>query len=276
MDPEEHGDLRIMANEDRETPRHRPTPDAHVIQMEDVGPVDWQKVMAELEQAAEEEIAAAEKQISREHQNARRARQAESAPQDDVEKTEEDVAARRAADRQAEVLEEEELDDDPISSALLDDDLEDEEEDSPIDISVDDDDFPSAELLVDSEPEANRYDEIRNRKSMGIPQEDRATFDDFAEILCSVNTALNQLRRFEKEHPYLMAPNIYRFWEENLQETATIMFRELHSLRNGKQNKEYDKRNVCSECHHVFMYPLPEGLCDECRSKKATRGSAPY
>ncbi|MBI5155518.1 hypothetical protein HZA57_09805, partial [Candidatus Poribacteria bacterium] len=92
----------------------------------------------------------------------------------------------------------------------------------------------------------------------------------------SVNTAANLLKKFEQSHPYLIAPNVFRSWEDNLKETATLMFREFHNLRNGKARKTYDKRYVCQECHTVFMMPIPGGVCDECKGKKTKNGAAPY
>ncbi|MCB2153925.1 hypothetical protein KQI84_03510 [bacterium] len=121
-----------------------------------------------------------------------------------------------------------------------------------------------------------RYEELCKTPSMKIESEDLKIINELSEILSSVNTAVNQLKRFEEKHPYLIAPNVFRVWEDNLKETATIMFREFHNLRNGKKKKVYDKRYVCNECHSVFMMPLPEGICDECRSRKAAEGAAPY
>ena len=121
-----------------------------------------------------------------------------------------------------------------------------------------------------------RYEELCKTPSMKIETEDLKVINELSDILSAVNSAISQLKRFEEKHPYLIAPNVFRVWEDNLKETSSIMFREFHNLRNGKKKKVYDKRYVCNECHSVFMMPLPEGICDECRSRKASEGSAPY
>ena len=96
-----------------------------------------------------------------------------------------------------------------------------------------------------------------------MKRDDLDVFGELSEIMSSVNSALNRLQVFQRKHPYLVAPNILRHWEENLRETSTLMTREFHALRNGKDNKTYDKRCVCNICHTVYMEPLPEdGICD--------------
>lgn len=50
-------------------------------------------------------------------------------------------------------------------------------------------------------------------------------------VLTEVNRAINLLRKFEQAHPYLIAPNIFRVWEDGLRETSLMMTREYHRLR---------------------------------------------
>lgn len=121
----------------------------------------------------------------------------------------------------------------------------------------------------------SRYEELCKKKTMAMDPGDFEVFDELSDVLSCVNSALNKLKAWEKKHPYLVAPNILRMWEDNLKETSTVMLREFHQLRNGRQQKQYDKRFVCSKCHAVFMSPLPNGICDECRASEAPR-SAPY
>ncbi len=56
--------------------------------------------------------------------------------------------------------------------------------------------------------------------------------EEFTKILSAINTANNQLRKFEQNHPGLVAPNILRVWEDGLKETSTVMFREYYRMRN--------------------------------------------
>ncbi len=125
-------------------------------------------------------------------------------------------------------------------------------------------------------PNMSRYEELCKKPSMTIKREDLKVIDELSEILGSVNTALRMLQGFEKTYEHNIPKQKFRLWEENLKDTAMIMYREFHALRNGKQQKTYDKRCICTCCHGVFMVPLPDGLCDECRSRKTTKSAAPY
>lgn len=53
----------------------------------------------------------------------------------------------------------------------------------------------------------------------------------FSEILSAINTSMNQLRKFEANHPTIIAPNVYRVWEDGLKEASLVMFREFTHLR---------------------------------------------
>lgn len=129
------------------------------------------------------------------------------------------------------------------------------------------------------EPPARRpskIEELMKKPSMTVPTEDLAVMTEMSNILSHVNAAYNALQKFGADHPYLVAPNILRMWEDNLKETSTVMMREFHNMRHGRQKKSYDKRCICSECHSVFMFPLPDGVCDECRHRPKDIQSGAY
>jgi hypothetical protein len=60
-----------------------------------------------------------------------------------------------------------------------------------------------------------------------------------SEVLTSVNSALNQLKRFETSHKAVIAPNIFRVWEDSLRETATVMTREFRRLREVQETSSH-------------------------------------
>ncbi len=113
----------------------------------------------------------------------------------------------------------------------------------------------------------SKLQELMNRPSMSVDDDAMAVMTELSNILSNVNAALNGVQKFSADHPALIAPNIYRMWEDNLKETSTMMLREFTNLRHGKKARTYDKRTICKECHSVFMLPLPDGVCDECRDK---------
>ena len=122
----------------------------------------------------------------------------------------------------------------------------------------------------------NRIEELMKKPSMTVPSEDLAVMTEMSNILSHVNAAYNAVQKFGADHPYLVAPNILRMWEDNLKETSTVMMREFHNMRHGRQKKAYDKRCICNECHSVFMFPLPDGVCDECRHRPKDIQSGAY
>lgn len=125
--------------------------------------------------------------------------------------------------------------------------------------------------------ELSLYDQIRKKAAAPKPTitaDDLRTLDELAEILASVNGALTLLDGFEKHHPDAVTERTRAGWRHNLKETSSIMLREFHMLRHGKQNKTYDPRCVCTACHTVALFPLPDGLCDECRGKQNRPGGA--
>ncbi len=111
-----------------------------------------------------------------------------------------------------------------------------------------------------------KYEELAKKRAVTISEEDLKTLDELADILSSVNIASSLLDGFVQHHPDAVQPRILEGWKHNLKETAQIMMREFHQLRNGKENKTYDPRTVCTVCHTVYLAPLPDGICDECRA----------
>lgn len=120
----------------------------------------------------------------------------------------------------------------------------------------------------------NKLKELMNKPAMKVSTEDVVVMEELSSILSQINSAANGLKKFERDHPYLIAPNILRMWEDNLKETSTVMLREFHNLRNGRQAKTYDPRCVCTSCRTVHMVPIPGGVCDECLSQKNRPGGA--
>lgn len=59
----------------------------------------------------------------------------------------------------------------------------------------------------------------------------RQMIERFSEILTAVNTPMNQLKKFEAAHPTIIAPNVYRVWEDGLKEASLVLFREFSRLR---------------------------------------------
>ena len=98
--------------------------------------------------------------------------------------------------------------------------------------------------------------------------EKRLLGNEFSEIIKMLNQALERLQRFREEYPYLIAPNVFETIEENLKENSHIMLRELQNMMRA-EGPYYQKKYVCKNCHQVFLMSLPDGLCDECRSKNS-------
>jgi hypothetical protein len=72
-----------------------------------------------------------------------------------------------------------------------------------------------------------------------VIEEGTAAPEYLSEVLTSVNSALNQLKRFETSHKAVIAPNIYRVWEDSLRETATVMTREFRRLREAQETSSH-------------------------------------
>jgi hypothetical protein len=133
---------------------------------------------------------------------------------------------------------------------------------------------------VDATPTTDRplskYEELIRTPSMKMERADLGVMTEFSQIIALVSNAARAADAVEKKHPGQVPERLIRLWRDNLRETSTVMLRELHAMRNGRQQKKYDKRCVCVECHSVFMVPLPgDGVCDACRAAKAPR-TGPY
>ncbi len=117
----------------------------------------------------------------------------------------------------------------------------------------------------------SRYDELRKKPSMQkMTMDDLRTWEELSEIMGAVNRAAMLIDHYRRDYIDKVPVDKFDQVEDNLKEVAAIMLREFHSLRHGKQAKQYDKRNVCTVCHAVYLVPLPDGVCDECRSRNAT------
>lgn len=122
----------------------------------------------------------------------------------------------------------------------------------------------------------DRYQELCREPSMNIQKADMMVMSEFSDIIAEVNKAGKDLTRLRSEFEGVIQPRILNTCVENLKETATVMLREFHNMRHGRQEKKYDKRYVCVNCHQVFMVPLPgDRICDECRAGMTPRNS-PY
>ena len=122
----------------------------------------------------------------------------------------------------------------------------------------------------------SKYRELASKRAVKISNEDLKTLDELADILASVNIANTLLDGFIRQHPEAVPPRLIENWRHNLKETSQIMMREFHQLRNGKENKVYDPRYVCTVCHTVYLAPLPDGVCDQCRANTGSRAEGAY
>lgn len=96
--------------------------------------------------------------------------------------------------------------------------------------------------------------------------------NELSDIIRSHNQALAGLRNYRESHPYLIAPNLALMMEDNLKENVQMLYKELNNLHKPKTEQ---RRHVCRTCHGVFAAALPGGICDECRSKTASRPGYP-
>jgi hypothetical protein len=81
-------------------------------------------------------------------------------------------------------------------------------------------------------PPATPVEEFLQDRGNRVPALEGNVADDLVTILTAVNTAMQQLGKFQQAHPYLIAPNILRTWEDELKETSILMNREYRRLRN--------------------------------------------
>lgn len=121
-----------------------------------------------------------------------------------------------------------------------------------------------------------RYEQLCKLPSMQMERADMDVMVEFSEVIALVNKAGRSATKLRDNHPYALPEHITNMIRNNLKETATVMLRELHIMRNGRAKKTYEKKFVCKSCHSVFMVPLPgDGICDECRAGMTPR-SSPY
>ena len=61
---------------------------------------------------------------------------------------------------------------------------------------------------------------------------------DLADVKARIGKARAALEAFVAAHPYLIAPNVYRMWEENMQESTVVIDRQSAQIRqrNGEAN----------------------------------------
>lgn len=130
--------------------------------------------------------------------------------------------------------------------------------------------------MEEKEKRRSRYEELCRTPSISMKQTDMLVMSEFSEIIGQVNKAGKALNTLRKQHPGLVQDRLAETCVENLKETSQVMLREFHSMRHGREQKKYDKRCVCVNCHGVFMTPLPsDRICDECRAGQ-TPSAAPY
>lgn len=95
---------------------------------------------------------------------------------------------------------------------------------------------PSAPVSPER-PAAHTPPPIRTER---VPQLGKHTdiLTDMSDIMMAVNKSMQQLKRFEQSHPYLVAPNVFRVWEDSLKETSILMAREFRRLRHDRDEKD--------------------------------------
>ncbi|MGF1573200.1 MAG: hypothetical protein ACFCU1_09020 [Sumerlaeia bacterium] len=120
----------------------------------------------------------------------------------------------------------------------------------------------------------NKYKELCRKPSMNkMEAADLEIMEELSDVVAPVNKAVTLLEDFNRRYADWINEAKFQSYRNSLRETATIMLSEFYSLRNGQKEKSYSEDKVCKECHSVFMFPLPENLCDECRSRKTRRNA---
>jgi hypothetical protein len=132
---------------------------------------------------------------------------------------------------------------------------------------------PAAPGKEEDEEPMSRYEKLKRQSSFRMDPEAVKTANEFSDILFHVNRALILLGSFREKYPYLIAPNVFAVWEDNLKESAQTMLREFQHMKDPR-SKQYDRKYVCKVCKSVFFVSLPDGICDECRGKISSQ--APY
>ncbi len=132
---------------------------------------------------------------------------------------------------------------------------------------------PAAPDKEEDEEPMSRYEKLKRQSSFQMDPEAVKMANEFSDILFHVNRALILLGSFREKYPYLIAPNVFAVWEDNLKESAQTMLREFQHMKDPR-SKQYDRKYVCKVCKSVFFVSLPDGICDECRGKISSQ--APY
>lgn len=63
------------------------------------------------------------------------------------------------------------------------------------------------------------------------PHTKEQMLEDLQDIMMAINAGSNELQKFALSHPYLIAPNIYGVWSDNLKETSISLMREYQRMR---------------------------------------------
>lgn len=65
--------------------------------------------------------------------------------------------------------------------------------------------------------------------------------DALQDICAKLGKAQGVLTDFVTAHPYLIAPNVYRMWEENMKETSVTIERQINNLRPREEPTGLDR-----------------------------------
>ncbi|MCC6547391.1 hypothetical protein IT570_09510 [Candidatus Sumerlaeota bacterium] len=123
----------------------------------------------------------------------------------------------------------------------------------------------------------SRYDELRRAPTLKMQSADLGVIVAFSDLIAKVNVAGKAINDLKRAHPDFFPDRLFKTWTDNLKETSTVMMKELHEMRNGRQQKKYDKRCICKACHGVFMVSLgADQLCDACKAARVPKGGGAY
>ena len=149
--------------------------------------------------------------------------------------------------------------------------------DEPTQARIDPRDETSPELSRSTGSALSRYDELRKAPTMKMQSADLTVIVAFSDLIAKVNAAGKAVNELKRAHPDYFPERLFKIWTDNLKETSTVMMKELHEMRHGRQQKKYDKRYVCSTCSCVFMVPLgPDQVCDACKAARVPKGGGAY
>jgi hypothetical protein len=66
-------------------------------------------------------------------------------------------------------------------------------------------------------------------------QRQNPLLEDLEAVMAKIQKAEDSLATFVAAHPYLIAPNVYRMWEENLKESRLAIERQARLLRQRQE-----------------------------------------